>query len=341
MDSIRVNATLRAMDKCQHLWFFGRIDRIASDAEISRLVRKYSKALKGRIAVVGTKSDQDISPSLVTAYAMQGMPIRGIELLKPADEEYGIEIVRTRNAYATKQVRANFKRSLPNEDDLAVFCISSLQFDARKAGRQVPAPSDPAHIAVTLPLEDTGITAQEYHALSSAAPTAFRYLAQFVDRQLYAVVLGLKHWTEKDTNGGSLRLPIAIRRPDKAELDSFRDNLEAKCKQDVLTALRAKQANFVTGAMKAVKTNLEEKPWKTLRAFIERNGNHKTAVTAHSWNELMTPGIGQAMETPWSTYIDGVLADIEDFCVQMICITTDLKRDLEGESKLSYHPHNI
>ncbi|EME85650.1 uncharacterized protein MYCFIDRAFT_90454 [Pseudocercospora fijiensis CIRAD86] len=369
---VRVNATLRSINQCDFLWAFDHVGRIATNGVIEGLAQRYGRAFKGNVVAIGTRSAENVQAELVRAYAKKGIKIEGLQEWRASnraltkqikelqssvqkktkaanrnegsrdahseiailekvrddqDDEWWAKVVEGRNTFVTRELQRKCQPHLPVASTLRVFCVSNAHYAARKLNKRKEN--------FTLSAEATGIPALRRHALALAAPEAFREVAYFVDHQYTVFIRGLELWASNRLSKGRTDLIKVIHRPQKAIPGSFElisEEIKEKCTEKVIHKLRRNQFTFASAAQKALDTKITRKRWATLRAFIVRNGNHKTAAISESWNELFTTEVRKVMEDDlWYPFVDETSSQIDELCRQVNTTIASIKEQLERE----------
>ncbi|KXS95941.1 hypothetical protein AC578_7988, partial [Pseudocercospora eumusae] len=254
-----------------------------------------------------------------------------IELLKRSieslDDEWWTKVVQARNQFVTRELQRQCQAYLPNESPLKVVCISNSHYMARKAGKREKN--------FTLPTNATGIPALRAHALSSAAPVAFKRLTDFVDHEFAVLLSGLALWTGNNITRGREGLVNVIDQPREEIPPLFQDitrDIKDQCRRRITTHLHDRQGSFMAAAQRVMDDILDPAAWSTWNAFLRRRGNWSTDKIAESWNELLTEEVRYELEDDmWYPFIDYCHEQFEKLRRQVSVTVKSITGYLESE----------
>ncbi|KAH9845227.1 hypothetical protein Tdes44962_MAKER01237 [Teratosphaeria destructans] len=189
-------------------------------------------------------------------------------------------LVDARNANAMRRLKAEKTDQLTPGTTLEVFCVSNLHYLALKGAKTINGPR--------LDAEATGVPALRAYILKSAAPAQFAALENYIGHKFTTFMKGLAMWARSYSVQGAAQLLKAVKKPQGMAQDIVNNYVEELTNAStalVIAPLMAAQQDLIKGAFEV----LDEKQkwhWSTMRAFIRRDGTHRTSVVPKQcWNE--------------------------------------------------------
>ncbi|KAF2767503.1 hypothetical protein EJ03DRAFT_376077 [Teratosphaeria nubilosa] len=189
-------------------------------------------------------------------------------------------LVDARNANVIRRLKEEKTDQLTSGTTLEVFCVSNLHYLALKGAKTITGPR--------LNAEATGVPALRVYILQSAAPAHLAALENFISHRFTTFMKGLAMWARSYSVKGAAQLLKAVKKPQgmvQDIIDNYVKSLTTASRALVIDPLIAAQQDLVKSAFKV----LDEKrkwQWSTMRAFIRRDGNHRTSVVPRQcWNE--------------------------------------------------------
>ncbi|EME86195.1 uncharacterized protein MYCFIDRAFT_82123 [Pseudocercospora fijiensis CIRAD86] len=221
------------------------------------------------------------------------------ELPKVALERFEI-LVDARNSNTIRRLKAEKNDHLPTGKSLEVFCVSNLHYAALKGARMVNGPR--------LDAKGTGIPAIRNCVYSSAAPAQLESLEDYFGHKFKVFVEGLAMWAKSYSIEGAEDLLASVKAPqDKVQdlTNAYVERLLDSNEELNVKPLAANQDDLVAAAL----AELDKKKkwhWGTTRAFLRRDGNHKTSVAPkQSWTEQFLSAASKMLNSSWSAFTAG------------------------------------
>ncbi|KAK5133363.1 hypothetical protein LTR08_007797 [Meristemomyces frigidus] len=323
-NQVRVNATFEHIDLCNHVWCVSRAGRIVSDLVVDGLLGRYGVPFDGNVAVIATKSDENISHELALDMRRRGYDLGDYDQLRNTVQKANrnLKNLTTRKnklpAYRgqekprlQEQIEAQRETSRELENMIFGLVIQARNthiVESLRREKQQHLPQDKklhafavsnlhyaahkevAEVAGSLLSPDlTGIPGVRAFALSIAAPRIFRGLEDFVNQRFSLFIRGLELWANQKLAQGRDELVKMVKEPQgtvNSVLLTYTQSLQVWTEQSLIAPFGDHQAGFVTHAMQYI-DELHGWHWVTLRSFVKNYGNHSTSVKPQtSWNEI-------------------------------------------------------
>ncbi|RMZ03151.1 hypothetical protein D0860_06920 [Hortaea werneckii] len=219
----------------------------------------------------------------------------------PGVEQARFELlVNARNEYTIRRLQKEKSDHLHKGTTLPVFCVSNSHYSSLKGARAIKGPR--------LNAEMTGVPALRAYVLDTSAPELLRNLDAYVNHRLTVFMKGLALWAKSYNVEGGEQLLAAVKKPQGQVgglIDQFVDQVVAFNEKVVVSGLRDAQKELVEAASSVVNDKI--KPWhpSTVRAFIRRDGNHRTSVVPQqSWNEQFLEKASKLAKQGWEVFSD-------------------------------------
>ncbi|GAB1732998.1 hypothetical protein NU195Hw_Modified_455t1 [Hortaea werneckii] len=281
-----------------------------------RLRKEFEKVLPKQIAAkqkVLTKDKKDQrkgKKQTMTAYRRQKIrdEIKAIVKEKDAAKAAlpGVEqarfelLVNARNEYTIRRLQEEKSEHLPEGTTLPVFCVSNAHYSSLKGARAIKGPRLDAAM--------TGIPALRAYVLDISAPELSRTYDAYVNHRLTVFMKGLALWAKSYNVEGGEQLLAAVKKPQgqvSGLIDQYVDQVVAFNEKVIVSGLRDAQKELVVAASRVVNDKIQ--PWhaSTVRAFIRRDGNHRTSVAPQqSWNDQFLEKASKLAEQGWELFSD-------------------------------------
>jgi hypothetical protein len=321
-NQVRVRATFDQIDKCDELWVIGRVGRIITDTVVDGLLQRYGRIYRDRIAVIATKSDENIDNALAMDLQQKGYHLGNYAHLKRSSEIMGKDLAKLKKEKAKTRPNSRERARISDEietraenqqnDDRGRFTLvvrarnehvkQSLRQDKHqhfhKGTTLKVFPVSNLHYAAhkgraettgwVLDPEATCIPALRHYVLELAAPDVMQTLEDFVMHDFTVVLSGLDLWANQSLTEGRRPLLAIVQKPqDKVSdmIERYLDTMDAQITNKLATPLDKGRANFVWAALVHL-DGLKVWHFSTMKAFINKYGLHRTsAMPEQSWNE--------------------------------------------------------
>ncbi|KAI6870639.1 hypothetical protein KC338_g2956 [Hortaea werneckii] len=217
----------------------------------------------------------------------------------PGIEQARFELlVSARNEYTIRRLQEEKSDHLPMRTTLPVFCVSNSHYSSLKGAKAIKGPR--------LNAEMTGVPALRAYVLETSAPELLRTNDAYVNQKLTVFMKGLAMWAKSYNVEGGEQLLAAVKKPQgqvAGLIDQFVDQVVTFNEKVVVNALRDAQNDIVEAASSVLNDKI--KPWhpSTKRAFIRRDGNHRTSVVPQqSWNEQFLEKASKLAKEGWDVF---------------------------------------
>ena len=209
-------------------------------------------------------------------------------------------LVDARNANTIRRLKEEKSDHLSPGKELDVFCVSNLHYAALKGARVINGPR--------LSAEMTGVPALRSYVLDCTAPDLLQAMDDYINHKFTIFMKGLAMWAKSYSVEGSEQLLDAIKKPQgeaQNVVDGFVDRLMAAAEELVIKPIEVGQAELVAAAGDIVEKKLRGWYWSTIRAFIRRDGNHRTSVVPQqSWNEQFLEAANKLTRESWENFAE-------------------------------------
>lgn len=221
--------------------------------------------------------------------------LNDIEAELPVVAQARFEIlVDARNHNTTRRLKEEKSDHLKSGEELKVFCVSNVHYMALKGARVINGPR--------LNADMTGIPAMRAFVLESAAPGLVKAVEDFINYKFTVFMKDVAMWAKSYSVEGSTELLRAVEAPrEKIDtlLQGFHETMMTISDATVVKALDETRPDQLQIAIR----ELEKKRqwhWSTTRAFVRRNGTHKTSVAPKQcWNEQFMEGTIDLVKEIW------------------------------------------
>ncbi|KAI6815040.1 hypothetical protein KC365_g14243 [Hortaea werneckii] len=281
-----------------------------------RLRKQFEKALPKQITAkqkVLTKDKKDQKKGkkqTMTEYRRQKIRDEIKALVKERDAAKaalpGVEqarfelLVNARNEYTVRRLQEEKSDHLPMGATLPVFCVSNSHYSSLKGAKAVKGPR--------LNAEMTGVPALRAYVLETSAPERLRAMDAYVNHRMTVFMKGLAMWAKSYNVEGGEQLLAAVKKPQGQVgglIDLFVDQVLAFNEKFVVNGLQDARNDLVEAASSVVNSKINGWHASTVRAFIRRDGNHRTSVVPQqSWNEQFLEKASKVAKQGWEVFSD-------------------------------------
>ena len=315
-------ATLEHIRKCQALWYIAPVERVCTDPDLEYAVSRYADRFPGKLAVVVTKVDRDVTNALAKDMQKKGQSIGDFEQHKASIGHHNECLKGVRTKLKRKSCTASQRNILRDQEEALNISVEKLEskklqcvVDARNShivrrlqrenaqyladGTFLPVYCvSNRHYGVhkgaypgegpLLQVKSTGIPDLRAYAMALAAPSVWESHKEILVHKLKILFCGVHGWAQNSPTKRNRGLRDVVG-PVK---DLWKPTLEAsfnRCIENfssvIVSTLRARHDASMFEVVRYLNVI---KGWLpvTFRAFFRNSGNHFTkAVGAHSWNE--------------------------------------------------------
>lgn len=182
-----------------------------------------------------------------------------------------------------------------------VFAVSNLHYAALKGSRAVSG--------ARLSVSDTGIPALRDFILQSAAPFQLQAVEDLVNHKFTVFMKGLSMWAKSYAveSRTAEELLLEIKKPAEevgTVIEEYLEDIKSSAQKIIVERLEHSQEDSVSTALEQLQIK-KKWVWATLRAFIRRQGNHKTSVAPkQSWNEQFQSTATEQVLEFWDSFIE-------------------------------------
>lgn len=188
-------------------------------------------------------------------------------------------LVQTRNALITEQLQENMQSHMPRGQTLEVHCVSNHHYAALKGG-SITGPR--------LSADTTGVPQLRARTLALMAPRLLDTLEHYTYFTLQCALQDLQLWLSSVSVNRRQELLELTCQPKnnfstavEHRLDTFAKDIQASADNILIPTI----SEATKAALKQL-SKKREKHWKTIMAFIRKNGNYATKMCPkESWNE--------------------------------------------------------
>ncbi|RMX97892.1 hypothetical protein D0868_10403 [Hortaea werneckii] len=209
-------------------------------------------------------------------------------------------LVNARNEYTTRRLQEEKSDHLPMGTTLPVFCVSNAHYSSLKGARAIKGPR--------LNAEMTGVLALRAYVLETSAPEVLRTMDGYVNHRMTVFMKGLAMWAKSYNVEGGEQLLAAVKKPQgqvSGLIDQFVNQVVAFNEKIVVSGLRDAQNDLVEAARGVISSKINAWHASTIRAFIRRDGNHRTSVVPQqSWNEQFLERASKVAKQGWEVFSD-------------------------------------
>lgn len=220
------------------------------------------------------------------------------ELPEIAQERFEL-LVAARNANTIRRLQSEKSEHLRPGKTLPVFCVSNVHYAALKGAKIINGPR--------LDAEMTGIPALRQFVLRGSAPALLQAMEDFISYKFTVFMQGLTMWARSYSIQGSEELLASLKQPQKKAsglIDDFVDKLVEFNRKLVIGTITDTQPKLVEAAGDVINNKIHRWAWPTIRAFIRRDGNHRTSVAKQqSWNEQFLEAAKEDAEQSWDAFM--------------------------------------
>ena len=206
-------------------------------------------------------------------------------------------LVDSRNSWITAALQEEMRYHLPEGAKLNVACVSNLHYAALKGTAKVSG--------ARLSAEATGIPALRAVILALAAPNLQRTLEAYADHEMVSFLQGAQMWVNITSVERRAELLEFVNAPIKALARRLRQHEKDFTTMLIKTVIPTFGKNIKDMVKVAVKMleKKREKHHSTVRAFIRKNGKHKTGVCPkEAWNENFSQAVIEVVQNMGPTW---------------------------------------
>ncbi|KAK4550660.1 hypothetical protein LTR36_000239 [Oleoguttula mirabilis] len=369
-NQVRVNATYEHIEQCNHVWCVSRAGRIVSDLVVDGLLGRYGVPFDGNVAVIATKSDENVDHELAQDMRRRGYDLGQYDQLKKAVLAVGKQLKDTKARKAKLSPRKTREKLQLQEEiedhtealqglESQVFglivrarnthIVGALQREKQQhlpkdkklnafavsnlhyaAHKEVATVSGPA-----LSTELTGIPEIRAFALNMAAPKVFRSLEDFINQNFSLFIRALELWANQQLAQGRGALLEMVKEPQTTVADlmsKYLGSLNILTEKGSVVPFQEHQARFVTHAMQAI-DRLRDWHWSTLRAFVRNYGSHSTSVKPQqSWNYDFFEAAIKVIRAGWPEFRESHGALVKDMKTDIIKQVRTINKNLKKDA---------
>lgn len=219
----------------------------------------------------------------------------------PGVEQARFELlVNARNEYTIRRLQEEKSDHLPMGATLPVFCVSNSHYSSLKGAKAVKGPR--------LNAEMTGVPVLRAYVLETSAPERLRAMDAYVNHRMTVFMKGLALWAKSYNVEGGEQLLAAVKKPQAQVgglIDQFVDQVLAFNEKIVVSGLQDARNDLVEAASNVINSKINAWHASTVRAFIRRDGNHRTSVVPQqSWNEQFLEKASKLTKQGWEVFSD-------------------------------------
>lgn len=233
-------------------------------------------------------------------------------------------LVKRRNSLITEQLQETMQSHMPRGKVLEVYCVSNHHYAALK-GVAINGPR--------LSAETTGVPQLRADTLALMAPRLLDTLEHYINFSLQASLKDLQLWLSDVSLDRRPELLRLSRQPkdhfDTAinqRLTTFAGEIQSSAEKTLVPAI----SEATDAALKQLEKK-RAKHWKTVMAFIRKNGKHATKICPkESWNENFSKYFADVVsksEIPLSEARNLLTAKLEHGVIDDL---TTLSKKIEG-----------
>ncbi|KAI7383354.1 hypothetical protein KC336_g18393, partial [Hortaea werneckii] len=219
----------------------------------------------------------------------------------PGVEQARFELlVNARNEYTIRRLQEEKSDHLPMGTTLPVFCVSNAHYSSLKGARAIKGPRLNAAM--------TGVPALRAYVLKTSAPERLRTMDAYVNTRMTVFMKGLAMWAKSYNVEGGEQLLAAVKKPQGQVgglIDQFVEQVLAFNEKVVVNGLQDARNDLVEAASNVINSKINAWHASTVRAFIRRDGNHRTSVVPQqSWNEQFLEKATKLAKQGWEVFSD-------------------------------------
>ncbi|KAI7542689.1 hypothetical protein KC331_g7824 [Hortaea werneckii] len=217
----------------------------------------------------------------------------------PGVEQARFELlVNARNEYTIRRLQEEKSDHLPMGATLPVFCVSNSHYSSLKGAKAVKGPRLNAVM--------TGVPALRAYVLETSAPELLRTMDGYVNHRMTVFMKGLAMWAKSYNVEGGEQLLAAVKKPQGQVgglIDQFVDQVLTFNEKVVVNGLQDARNDLVEAASSVINSKINAWHASTVRAFIRRDGNHRTSVVPQqSWNEQFLEKASKVAKQGWEVF---------------------------------------
>ena len=373
-NQVRVKATYEQIEKCDEIWVVSPVGRVITDDVVDGLLQRYGKANRGRVAVVATMSDTNISHALAKDMDRRGYSLGNYAQLKKMcenmerdiDEEQSRkrkirnkrseEYWRLHMKIEDKRVELNLLQS--QCDELIVrarnaHITKALQLHKRHhlprgQSLNVFCVSDRHYAAhkkavrltgPVLSVEMTRIPQVRDYALGLAGPKMLQSLEDFIKHDFSVFYKGLDMWANQRWIEGRAKIRAIVTKPQQdiaTTTQPLAPSVRALVDSTILTVV-TNQHDAIEECALEVLQDLKGWHYATLKAFMMKDGcHHTTAMPQQSWNQRFTEKFRDIILHSWEDFFEAQEALMVRMEKDFVARVSGILPELKSECSL---PH--
>ncbi|CAK1360456.1 unnamed protein product [Cercospora beticola] len=352
-DESRGNIAHHNILRCQALWVVGNISRATSDKRLHDILARYGPRFGKNIAALLTFSDANADANTarelekqgadMNEYWLQTERVRAViedmanikaqlEHTHHSDDQSKLAMlllefqsktlpqsktaqldafVKGRNSYVAAKMRETTRQYLPPGVELAVFCISNTHFIARSTNFDIGN--------TVMSLDSTNIPALRLHALSLAEDAKFNSYYDSINNTI-SLFESLALWTAANSKRPK-HFEETLNAPTE-HLESLSCSLSDDMRNALNTELMCHVAEgrtmFREKALEALREISRYHP-STFRAFVFRNGSHRTAAQESAvWDELFAGSQSEVIGEHWASLTEALKKLFQTYVDDMV-----------------------
>lgn len=215
-------------------------------------------------------------------------------------------LVDSRNQMVMTQLQEEMQYHLPEGAKLSVACVSNLHYSALKGASKVSG--------ARLDANSTGIPALRAMTLALAAPNLLRTFEAYANHEMVSFLKGAHMWVNITSVERRTELLEFVNAPIKAlarRLRQHEKDFKNMLVKTVASTFNKDIKNMVKVAVKMLHKK-QEKHHATVRAFIRKNGKHKTGVCPkEAWNEHFSQAVIELVQNNGPTWEAAFKANLD------------------------------
>ena len=234
-------------------------------------------------------------------------------------------LVDARNSNTIRRLQIEKDGHLAHGETLEVFCVSNLHYDALKGARVINGPR--------LSAKMTGVPGLRSYILESASPVILQTMEDYINHKFTVFMKGLAMWAKAHSIEGSEKLLEAVRAPQdevRRFMLAYHDKLMETVEEINIRPLADAQSELISSAVNHVNVK-KQWAWSTMRAFIRKDGNHKTSVAPQqSWNEQFLEGANKIFREQWEEFNKKQTELGAELKAHLLSLILDLAETIKG-----------
>ncbi|KAF2478666.1 hypothetical protein BDY17DRAFT_56323 [Neohortaea acidophila] len=321
----RANLTKEYIKSCDCVWIVSRIDRVVDDDTALRLLSTYGRVFKGSVAVICTRSDDNIANE--QQQLAEDLQSRGQDMARFQQITINLKTIETQIAQAKSKLRtarASGAQAVTKNAEVVRLKAASVSLKRQRLASLVQARNAwvteqlqekaqhnlPAgdvlqvfcvsnshyaaarglvkHEGLTLEAAATGVPALRAFALTLPASKLLRELDDYKSN-LFVFLKNLELWVSKSSVEPRRGLMQHVKRPYN-ELTKHmlprKGEFERVLRDTITTPMRAVRHAATKAALEVTAGKSRNMHHSSIRAFIRKRGTHATSVCPEQcWNE--------------------------------------------------------